>query len=217
MAGLPADWTKLYSAVVSDSLDAVGLRHQALPPAIRPLDESVLLCGRARTGIYMETAGVEPGTNPYELEIKLIDDLKGGEVAVLACGGSRRIAPWGGMLSTAAKARGAAGCVTDGFVRDIKVIRRLAVPVFHGGIAPLDSKGRGEIRAIDVPVICAGVRVEPGDLIVGDADGCVVVPKAREAEVLALAFDKINREDSSMVELANGAFLRDVYARYGVL
>jgi 4-hydroxy-4-methyl-2-oxoglutarate aldolase len=217
MAELPGDWTKLYSAVVSDALDAVGLRHQALPPAIRPLDEAVLLCGRARTGIYMETAHVEPGSNPYELEIKLIDDLKAGEIAVLACGGSQRIAPWGGMLSTAAKARGAAGCVTDGFVRDIKVIRRLGVAVFHGGIAPLDSKGRGEIKAIDVPVICGGVRFEPGDLIVGDADGCVVVPKAREAEVLALAFDKINREDSSMVELANGAFLRDVYARYGVL
>ena len=217
MADLPRDWTKLYSAVVSDSLDSAGLLHQALPASIRPLDNSLLLCGRARTGIYMETAHVEPGSNPYALEIKLIDDLAAGEVAVLACGGSKRIAPWGGMLSTAAKARGAAGCVTDGFVRDIKVIRRLGLPAFHAGIAPLDSKGRGEIRAIDVPVICAGVRVEPGDLIVGDADGVVVVPKAREAEVLALAFDKINREDSSMVELANGAYLRDVYARYGVL
>jgi 4-hydroxy-4-methyl-2-oxoglutarate aldolase len=217
MADLPKDWTKLYSAVVSDSLDAVGLPHQALPAAIRPLDESLLLCGRARTGIYMETAHVEPGSNPYALEIKLIDDLKAGEVAVLACGGSQRIAPWGGMLSTATRARGGAGCVTDGFVRDIKVIRRLGLPTFHAGISPLDSKGRGEIMAIDVPVICAGVRVEPGDLIVGDADGVVVVPKAREAEVLALAFDKINREDSSMVDLANGAYLRDVYARYGVL
>jgi regulator of RNase E activity RraA len=217
MADLPRDWTKLYSAVVSDSLDAVGLLHQALPASIRPLDDAVLLCGRARTGIYMETAHVAPGTNPYALEIKLIDDLRNGEVAVLACGGSSRIAPWGGMLSTAAKARGAAGCVTDGFVRDIKVIRRLGVPVFHAGISPLDSKGRGEIMAIDVPVICAGVRVEPGDLIVGDADGVVVIPKAREAEVLAMAFDKVNREDSSMAELANGAYLRDVYARYGVL
>src|SRR5438105_6584801 len=120
MADLPRDCTKLYSAVVSDSLDAVGLFHQALPAAIRPLDESVLLCGRARTGIYMETAHVAPGTNPYELEIKLIDDLKPGEVAVLACGGSGRIAPWGGMRSTAGKAPRAAGCVTGAFVRNIK-------------------------------------------------------------------------------------------------
>lgn len=217
MPDLPGDWTKLYSAVVSDALDAVGLFHQALPPTIRPLDESLLVCARARTGIYMETAHVEPGTNPYELEIKLIDDLKPGEVAVLACGGSRRIAPWGGMLSTATKARGAAGCVTDGFVRDIKVIRQLGISVFHAGIAPLDSKGRGQIMAIDVPVVCAGVRVDPGDLVVGDGDGCVVIPKAREAEVLAIAFDKVNREDSSMGELANGAYLRDVYARHGVL
>ena len=216
MPDLPSNWTKLYSAVLSDALDAVGLFHQALPPAIRPLDESLLLCARARTGMYMETAHVEPGSNPYELEIKLVDDLKAGEVAVLACGGSRRIAPWGGMLSTATKARGAAGCVTDGFVRDIKVIRQLGIAVFHAGIAPLDSKGRGQIMAIDVPVVCAGVRIEPGDLIVGDGDGCVVVPKAREAEVLGIAFDKLNREDSSMSELANGAFLRDVFARHGV-
>jgi regulator of RNase E activity RraA len=217
MADLPRDFEKLYSAVVSDALDAAGLFHQAMPPSIRPLDEALLLCGRARTAIYMETAHVEPGTNPYALEIKLVDDLKPGEVAVFACGGSRRIAPWGGMLSTATRARGAAGCVTDGFVRDIKVIRRLGLPVFHGGIAPLDSKGRGEVRAIDVPVFCGGVRVEAGDLVIGDADGVVVVPQAAEAEVLARAFDKLDREDNSMAELAGGAYLRDVFARYGVL
>jgi regulator of RNase E activity RraA len=214
---LPANWQQLFAAVLSDALDAAGVRTQAMAPHIRPLDDTLKLCGRARTGMYMETAYVADDENPYELEIALVDDLKPGDVAVFACGGSSRIAPWGSLLSTATRARGAAGCVTDGFVRDIKVIRRLGVPVFHAGISPLDSKGRGEIMAIDVPVICAGVRVEPGDLIVGDADGVVVIPKAREAEVLAMAFDKVNREDSSMAELANGAYLRDVYARYGVL
>jgi regulator of RNase E activity RraA len=102
-------------------------------------------------------------------------------------------------------------------VRDIIEIRRLGLPVFHKGVAPLDSKGRGHIAAVDVPVICAGVRVEPGDLVFGDADGVVVVPQTREAEVLKVAFDKINGEDHSIRELRNGGYLRDVFAKYGVL
>jgi regulator of RNase E activity RraA len=216
-APLPKNWEELFSAILSDSLDTVGVTNQAMRAAIRPLDETLKMCGRARTGIYMETASVEPGVNPYELEIAIVDDLKPGDVAVFACGGSSRIAPWGGLLSTATKARGAAGCVTDGLVRDILEIRRLRLPVFHGGIGPLDSKGRGQIQAVDVPVVCGGVRVEPGDLVFGDADGVVVVPQAVEAEVLNVAFDKINGEHHSISELRDGGYLRDVYAKYGVL
>jgi regulator of RNase E activity RraA len=203
--------------VLSDALDAAGVTNQAMSSRTRPLDEQLKMCGRARTGIYMETAHVEPGTNPYELEIAIVDDLRPGDVAVFACGGSSRIAPWGSLLSTATVARGAAGCVTDGFVRDILEVRNLKLPVFHGGIAPLDSKGRGQIQAVDVPVICDGVRVNPGDLVFGDADGVVVVPQAVEAEVLRIAFDKINGEHHSIRELRAGAYLRDVYAKYGVL
>lgn len=216
-APLPENWDQLFSAVLSDSLDAIGVINQAMRSSIRPLDDALKMCGRARTGIYMETASVEPGVNPYELEIAIVDDLKPGDVAVFACGGSSRIAPWGSLLSTATKARGAAGCVTDGLVRDILEIRRMGLPVFHGGIGPLDSKGRGQIQAVDVPVMCGGVRVEPGDLVFGDADGVVVVPQAVEAEVLAIAFDKINGEHHSITELRSGGYLRDVYAKYGVL
>src|SRR5262249_35146605 len=130
----------LYSAVISDTLDGFGLLHQALPPAVRPLDESLVLCGRARTGLYMPIFHHDEGTNVYELEIELVDDLKPGEVAVLSCGGNPAIAPWGELLSTAARARGAAGCVTDGLVRDIRMIRAMRFPVFAGGIGPLDTK-----------------------------------------------------------------------------
>lgn len=214
---LPEGWEKLYSAVLSDSLDAVGVWNQAMTSRIRPLDESLKLCGRARTGQYMEVPFVAEGVNPYELEIAIVDDLKPGDVAVFACGGSSRIAPWGSLLSTATKARGAAGCVTDGFVRDILGIRELDLPVFHGGVAPLDSKGRGQIQAVDVPVIVDGVRIAPGDLVFGDADGVVVVPQAVEAEVLKFAFDKINGEHHSINELRAGGYLRDVFAKYGVL
>ena len=214
---LPAGWETLFAAVLSDALDSVGFRNQAMGTRIRPLDESLKMCGRARTGIYMEVAHVEEGGNPYELEIAIVDDLKPGDVAVFACGGSSRIAPWGSLLSTATRARGAAGCVTDGFVRDVLEIRDMGLPVFHGGIAPLDSKGRGAIQAIDVPVTCSGVLVAPGDLVFGDADGVVVVPQAIEADVLKAAFNKINGEHNSMRELRAGAYLRDVYAKYGIL
>jgi regulator of RNase E activity RraA len=216
-ARLPVGWERLFAAVLSDALDAVGCRTQAMSPHIRPLDDRLRLCGRARTGLYVEDAGVAPDANPYELEIAIVDDLRPGDVAVFACGGSDKIAPWGSLLSTATRARGAAGCVTDGFVRDIQEIRRMRLPVFHGGIAPLDSRGRGHVAQIDVPVMCGGVEVSPGDLVFGDADGVVVVPRAIEAEVLRVAFEKIDSENHTVSELRQGAYLRDVYAKYGVL
>jgi len=129
----------LYTSVLSDVLDELGCRDQAFPPSIRPLDDALTLVGFARTGIYREVYQVVPGENPYELEIALVDDLKPHDVAVLGCGGSTRIAPWGELLSTAARARGAAGCITDGYVRDIRHIRKMQFPVFHAGVAPLDS------------------------------------------------------------------------------
>ena len=143
--------------------------------------------------------------------------MKPDDVAVFGCGGSTRIAPWGELLSTAAKARGAAGCLTDGYVRDVRQIRQMGFPVFHGGIAPLDSKGRGKVAEIDVPIECGGVRVMPGDLVVGDADGVIVVPRAVEADVLDRAFAKVRGENRTREELERGAKLADVFARHGIL
>jgi regulator of RNase E activity RraA len=208
---------RLYTAVLSDVLDELGFRDQAMPPSIRPLDESRVLAGFARTGLYREIYRVVPGANPYALEIALVDDLRPDDVAVFGCGGSTRIAPWGELLTTASRARGAAGCVTDGFVRDVRAIRALGFPVFHGGIAPLDSKGRGVVAEIDVPIRCAGVAVAPGDLVVGDADGVIVVPRAAEEEALARAFAKVASEDRTRDELARGVKLAEVFAKYRVL
>jgi 4-hydroxy-4-methyl-2-oxoglutarate aldolase len=208
---------RLYTAVLSDVLDELGFRHQAMAPSIRPLDEALVLAGYARTGLYREVYHVTPDENPYELEIALVDDLRADEVVVLGCGGSTRIAPWGELLSTAARARGAAGCVTDGFVRDIRAIRVMGFAVHHGGIAPLDSKGRGKVAAIDVPIECAGVAVSPGDLVVGDADGVVVVPRAVEDTALARAFDKVSGENRTREELAAGTKLGEVFEKYRIL
>jgi len=208
---------KLYAAVLSDVLDAQGYRHQVLPPRIRPLDEGLVLVGRARTGLYRDVYHVPRGHNPYELEIALIDDLRPGDVPVLGCGASGRIAPWGELLTTASQARGAGGCLTDGLVRDVKAVRALRFPVFHGGIGPLDSKGRGEVCAIDVPVECAGVTVNPGDLVFGDADGVLVVPQPIVKQTLELALEKVEGEDRTREELQQGALLAEVFKKYGVL
>ena len=209
---------RLYSAVLSDVLDGLGLPRQAMRPFVRPLDEALVLFGRARTGLYMPRYHVEPGRNPYEVEIALVDDLRPGDVAVFACGGpTDRIAPWGELLTTASIARGAAGCVTDGLVRDVRRIREVGFPVFHGGIGPLDSKGRGEMMAMDVPVECGGVRVEPGDYVLGDVDGVVVVPHAAAEEAFRQALGKVAAEDRTREMLAAGRKLREVFDELGVL
>lgn len=209
----------LYTAVLSDTLDGFGLMNQAMKPFVRPLDEDLVMLGRARTGLYAPvTAMPAEGENPYELEMALIDDLKAGEVAVLACGGpTDSIAPWGELLSTASRYRGAAGCVTDGLVRDIRQIRQMSFPVFHGGIGPLDSKGRGKMVQMDGPVTCAGVTIHPGDLVFGDCDGVVVIPNDIAPKVIEAALAKITGEDSTRDELSKGATLAQVYAKYGVL
>lgn len=209
----------LNAAVLSDTLDSLGLMHQAMKPFMRPLDDSLVLAGRARTGLYMPVyAPPAQGENPYEVEIALVDDLRPGEVAVLACDGpTERIAPWGELLSTASRARGAAGCVTDGLVRDVKQIRALGFPVFCGGIGPLDTKGRARMVERDVPVQCGGVLVRPGDLLFGDVDGVVVVPREREEEVLRLALEKVTGENHTRAALERGEKLADVFARLGIL
>jgi 4-hydroxy-4-methyl-2-oxoglutarate aldolase len=208
---------RMFVALISDVLDGLGFRDQALPARIRPLDEEAVLFGRARTGLYRDVYAVPADRNPYALEIALVDDLKPGEVAVLACGASGRIAPWGGLLTIAARARGASGCLTDGCVRDIRAIRKTRFPVFHGGISPLDSKGRGEIIEIDVPVEVAGVRIAPGDIVFGDADGVVTIPRAIERDVFAKAAEKLAGETRTEEALARGEKLADVFARYGIL
>ncbi len=209
--------TRLFCSLLSDVLDAHGVMNQAFPPRIRPLDDASIMVGRARTALFMDVYEVRENENPYELEIALIDSLQPGEIPVFACGATGRIAPWGELLSTASHARGAAGALMDGLVRDIRAIRAMGFPVFHGGIGPLDSKGRGKIAAIDVPIECAGVKVAPGDLIFGDADGVVVIPQAIEAQVIAAAFEKLKGEKNTLADLQAGHKLGDVFAKYGVL
>ena len=210
--------SQLYTAVLSDVLDELGYMNQAMRPFMRPTDETLTFYGRARTGLYMPAYALRPGENPYEVEIRLIDDLKPGDVPVLACNGPTvRIAPWGELLTTASIARGAVGCVTDGLIRDVRQIRAKKFPVFHGGIGPLDTKGRARMVDMDVPVECAGVKVETGDLVFGDVDGLIVVPQRIAPEAIEKAHNKVMSEDRTRAELENGVLLGEVFKKFGVL
>lgn len=208
----------LYTAVLADVMDSLGLRHQAMRPFIRPLDPDCALFGRARTGLFEAREGERPGEHPYDVEIAMIDDLRPGDVAVLACGGpTETIVPWGELLTTAARARGAVGAVTDGLLRDARIVAKMQFPVFHGGYRPLDSKGRGKMVARDTDVVCGGVPVRAGDLVFGDHDGVVVIPLAAAEDVIAKAVEKIGSENTTRDELRGGATLADVFRRHGTL
>lgn len=208
----------LYSAVLSDVLDGLGCRQQVMRPFVRPLSETSVVFGPVRTGLFEERQGVGGDENPYELEIALIDDLRPGDIPVFACGGpTETIVPWGELLTTAALARGAAGFVTDGLVRDVRAIRASGFPVFHGGVRPLDSAGRAKMTQRDAEIVCAGVTIQPGDLIFADVDGVVVIPAQVAEEAIARANAKIGGENRTREALRAGHRLADIYARYGVL
>ena len=208
----------LSAAVLSDVMDSLGLGQRAMKPFVRPLDDSKVLVGRARTGLYMPNYSLHEGENPYEVEIALVDDLHPGDVVVLACNGpTERIAPWGELLSTASVARGAAGCVTDGLVRDVRQIRAMGFPVFHGGIGPLDTKGRARMVERDRRVECGGVSIESGDIVFGDVDGVVVIPRVHEQAVLAKALEKVTGENNTRDALRQGEPLAAVFKRFGIL
>ena len=174
----------LYSAVLSDTLDSLGYLNQALSSGIRPLDDGMILCGLARVGIYMKIYHDDEKVNVYEHGIALIDSLQPNEVAVLLCHQHIMRLHLGGNCSTRSQYLEAAGCLTDGSVRDVKRIRQMKFPVFAGNIGPLDSKHRGKLMWYDVPGKIHGVNVNSGDFIFGDVDGVVIVPQQITAEVV---------------------------------
>jgi 4-hydroxy-4-methyl-2-oxoglutarate aldolase len=206
---------KLYTAVVADALDELGYRNQAMREYLRPLCPDYRFAGWARTISYVDVYHVPP--DPYSMEIQAVDSILPGEVVVVSTAGSLQNSPWGELLSTAALARGARGAVIDGLVRDIRKIEELGFPVFARGIKPVDSKGRGLVIDYSVPADCGGVLVSPGDLVFADYDGVVAIPAEVLPEAIRLATDKATRESDSRAELKRGAYLRDVYARFGVL
>jgi len=210
---------KLYVPVVCDVLDGLGYRSQAMHHRLRPLLPDMRACGfagRARTLHWTQTEYVVEA-DPYGLEIDAMDSLRPGDVVVHSTDFAGTNAPWGELMSTIAQRNGAVGCICDSQVRDCVRIIELGFPVYYAGIRPLDSMGRGRVLAYDVPVRCGEVLVHPGELILADFDGIVVVPRAVEAEVLRQAADKVDKESASRADLLAGKSLREVYNTYHVL
>jgi len=205
----------LYTAVIADSLDELGYRNQAMNEYVRPLFPECRFAGWARTVACADVFHVSE--NPYAKEIEAVDSILSGEVVVVSTAGSKRSARRGELLSTASRARGGRGAVIAGVVRDVKKIEALGFPVFATGIKPVDSRGRGLVIDCNVPVDSGGVLVSPGDLVFADYDGVIVIPARVLPAAIQLATNKATRENQTREELLRGAYLRDVYEKYGVL
>ena len=206
----------VYTAALADILDARGLHDQTLPPAIRPLESGMRLAGTA----YTVTGG--PATNPdataYDNAIRkvlrMLGDVPEGHVAVYSC--EQEVSAHLGELSvTSLRTRGVAGCVLDGGCRDVGFIRGQGFPVFCRFVTPEDSTWRWELQATQVPVTIGPVRIEPGDWVVGDEDGVVVVPQAIAEEVLTEAERKAATENEIRAAVRGGMPPLEAYERYG--
>jgi regulator of RNase E activity RraA len=196
-------------------LDALGHRTGAMDFRIRALGATRQVVGRAFT---LSSVPIDaPGEIPYEQLLAAYRSMSPGDVVVLATGGEVRSAIWGELLSTAARARGAIGAVTDGLTRDLEQIDSMAFPVFARGTSPVDSAGRQAVHSFGEPVVCGGIDVYPGDVVFGDGAGVVVIPAALADEAVALAEEKKRGENVVRTELERGDDPAEVFARYGIL
>ena len=203
----------LSAALASDCLDRLGLGGRVLAQRIAPLDRSFHLVGPAHT---LETAD-QPGPvdDPYAGEIAAVDAITADSVVVV--GTCSKAAIWGELLATRARFRGAVGIVSDCPVRDARQLSEMAFPTFCVGVSPLDAKGRVSVVAHGRSVICGGVLVAPGDLMVADADGAVAVPQEAIDDVLALAREKEGGEGTVRAALADGVSLRVIFEKHRIL
>jgi 4-hydroxy-4-methyl-2-oxoglutarate aldolase len=205
----------LYSAVVCDALDGLGYKRQSPRLALPPLTGVEKLIGRCRTTLWVDMAHADPV--PYELELRAVDACRPDDVLICAAGGSMRSGIWGELLSTAARNSGCVGAVVDGAVRDVAKMREMKFPVFARGTCVYDSLHRQRVVDIDVTVELDGVRFAPGDLVIADIDGIVVVPKQIEADAIVRAWDKVHAENVTRDAIRGGMKAVDAYKKYGVL
>lgn len=206
---------RFYSAVVCDALDSLGFPRQSPRFPLRPLTTQIVLIGRAKTTLWAEMAHPDP--RPYDLELKAVDTCQPGDVLIAAAGGSMRSGLWGELLSTAARRAGCVGAIVDGAVRDVAKMTAMGFAVWARGTSPYDSKDRNRVIDLDVPVEIDGVRISPGDLVVADIDGIVVVPREVEAEVVRRAWEKVNAENTVRDAIAGGMTATAAFKKYGVL
>jgi 4-hydroxy-4-methyl-2-oxoglutarate aldolase len=170
---------ELDTATLSDALDRLGIAGQC--HRIKPLSSSFRLAGRAYTLLY------GPASNPPGTVGDYIDDVPAGHVVVLDNGGRNDATVWGDILTEIAHRRGLAGTVIDGICRDVALSLSLSYPVYSRDFWMRTGKDRVQIEASQVPVNIGNARVAPGDLLRGDSDGVLVIPRAHEENVLNAA------------------------------
>jgi regulator of RNase E activity RraA len=204
---VPSGYAELSTAEVSDALDSLGLPGSAL--GIAPVGAGGRLLGRAFTVRYAP-ADIDPGTvGDY------IDDVPAGAVLVLDNGGRVDCTVWGGILTEVASRRGIAGTVIHGVCRDADTASAFQYPLFSRGRFMRTGKDRVQVGEVNGDVSLGDVRVRPGDILLGDSDGVVVVPRAREAEVLAVALRTRDAEHAIVDNVRAGMSLRDARTAHG--
>ncbi len=206
--------TRLYTAVIGDIMDRLGRTHQFLPPEIRPLTPDMRIAGRAMPALVGDVYGLP--AKPFGLLTEALDQLEPGEVYI-APRTTTPVAMWGEILTATAQQRGAVGAVVDGFHRDTVQVLGQGFPVFSHGNYAQDSSVRTVVRDYRTPVEIGGVRVRPGDLVVGDIDGVLIVPQEIEDEVVEAALAKASTENVVRKAIDAGMSATEAFARYGVL
>lgn len=207
----------LYSAVISDALDAAGFRNQCIETdtPIIPRTGVLKLAGRCRTTLWEDIDFEDP--EPYKLELEAVDDCRPDDIIIAAAEGSNRSGIWGELLSTASRNKGCAGVIVHGAVRDIAPMREMQFPVFASGVSPYDSLNRQRVILRDEPVDIGGVTIRTDDFIFADEDGIVIVPREVEEGVLTAAWAKVHDENEVRDAIKDGLGAAEAFEKYGVL
>jgi len=191
---------QLPTATISDALDRLGIVGQCL--GIAPLDPGFRLVGRAFTLRYRPTGLVEKGNvGDY------VDDVPPGEVVVLDNAGRVDCTVWGDILTAVSHRRGLGGTVIHGVCRDVQRALDLKYPIFTRGRYMRTGKDRVEVESMQAPISLGEIQVRPGDMLVGDADGLLVIPRVRESEVFDTAREIEEAEQAIERETAKGTRL----------
>ena len=214
---------ELFSAVIGDVMDKLGLLHQFLPPQIQPLRDDMVVVGRAmpvlEADVFDEVS--ESGSNPllqqpFGLMLEALDDLKPQEVYICT-GASPRYALWGELMSTRALKLGAVGAVMDGYSRDTPGILALDFPTFSYGRYAQDQGPRGKVIDFRCSIEMGGVRIRPGDLVFGDLDGVCIVPQEAEGEVIQAALEKVRGEQLVRKAIEEGMSAVEAFRTFGIM
>ena len=206
---------QLYVAVISDVLDQLGYKNQATRITFHAYTGISKLIGRCKTTLWADMYDVD--TNPYELELKAVDSCQPGDILIGAAGGSNRSGIWGELLSTAARNSGCEGVIVHGAVRDIDKMKEMGFPVFATSKNPYDSQNRQRVIDLDVTVEIDGVKFCPGDIVMADEYGIVVIPREVEEEVIKAALQKVSAENITRDAIKGGMKAMDAYLKFGVL